>query len=121
MIDSKEVLKGFKGSSPIFPLPNFVMFPKTAYSFNIFEKRYLEMIDDAMKSDRIIGMIQPKESNQNLPLLYNIGCAGKITSFKTLAIMIGVIAEEISLILIFAPILKSMMGKAAEPSKPVVS
>ena len=46
---------------------------------------------------------------------------GKTSSFKTLAIMIGVIAEEISLILIFAPILKSMMGKAAEPSKPVVS
>jgi hypothetical protein len=40
------------------------------------------MIDDAMKGDRIIGMIQPKELNQNLPLLYNIGCAGKITSFN---------------------------------------
>jgi hypothetical protein len=67
---------------PIFPLSNFIFFPKTTVPLNIFEKRYLEMIDDAMKGDKIIGMIQPKESNQNLPLLYNIGCAGKITSFN---------------------------------------
>ena len=66
---------------PVFPLSNFIFFPKTTVPLNIFEKRYLEMVDDAMKGDRIIGMIQPKESNQNLPLLYNIGCAGKITSF----------------------------------------
>ena len=67
---------------PVFPLSNFIFFPKTTVPLNIFEKRYLEMIDDAMKGDRIIGMVQPKESNQNLPLLYNIGCAGKITSFN---------------------------------------
>ena len=67
---------------PVFPLSNFIFFPKTTVPLNIFEKRYLEMIDDAMKGDRIIGMIQPKESNQNLPLLYDIGCAGKITSFN---------------------------------------
>ena len=67
---------------PVFPLSNFIFFPKTTVPLNIFEKKYLEMIDDAMKGDRIIGMIQPKESNQNLPLLYNIGCAGKITSFN---------------------------------------
>ncbi len=67
---------------PVFPLSNFIFFPKTTAPLNIFEKRYLEMIDDAMKADKIIGMIQPKESNQNLPSLYNIGCAGKITSFN---------------------------------------
>ncbi len=67
---------------PVFPLSNFIFFPKTTVPLNIFEKRYLEMIDDAMKGDRIIGMIQPKESNKNLPLLYNVGCAGKITSFN---------------------------------------
>ena len=67
---------------PVFPLSNFIFFPKTTVPLNIFEKKYLEMIDDAMKGDRIIGMIQPKESNQNSPLLYNIGCAGKITSFN---------------------------------------
>ena len=67
---------------PVFPLSNFIFFPKTTVPLNIFEKRYLEMIDDAMKGNRIIGMIQPKELNQNSPLLYNIGCAGKITSFN---------------------------------------
>ena len=67
---------------PVFPLSNFIFFPKTTVPLNIFEKRYLEMVDDAMKGDRIIGIVQPKESNQNLPLLYNVGCAGKITSFN---------------------------------------
>ena len=67
---------------PIFPLSNFIIFPRTTVPLNIFEPRYIDMVDDAMKSNRIIGMIQPKKSNQNIPLLYNIGCAGKITSFN---------------------------------------
>ena len=67
---------------PIFPLSNFIIFPKTTVPLNIFEPRYIDMVDDAMKSNRIIGMIQPKKSNQNTPVLYNIGCAGKITSFN---------------------------------------
>ena len=67
---------------PVFPLSNFIFFPKTTVPLNIFEKRYLEMIDDAMKSERIIGMIQPKELNKNSPLLYKVGCVGKISSFN---------------------------------------
>ena len=67
---------------PVFPLSNFIIFPRTTVPLNIFEPRYIDMVDDAMKSNRIIGMIQPKKSNQNIPLLYNIGCAGKITSFN---------------------------------------
>ena len=67
---------------PIFPLSNFIIFPRTTVPLNIFEPRYIDMIDDAMKSDRIIGMVQPKKTNQNIPVLYNIGCAGKITSFN---------------------------------------
>jgi len=67
---------------PIFPLSNFIIFPKTTVPLNIFEPRYIEMIDDAMKGNRIIGMIQPKNFNQKIPILYNIGCAGKITSFN---------------------------------------
>ena len=67
---------------PIFPLSNFIIFPRTTVPLNIFEPRYIDMIDDAMKSNRIIGMIQPKKSDQNIPVLYNIGCAGKITSFN---------------------------------------
>ena len=67
---------------PVFPLSNFIIFPRTTVPLNIFEPRYIDMIDDAMKSNRIIGMVQPKKSNQNIPVLYNIGCAGKITSFN---------------------------------------
>jgi len=67
---------------PIFPLSNFIIFPDTMVPLNIFEPRYIQMIDDCMKSDRIIGMIQPKNSSGKVPELYNIGCAGKITSFN---------------------------------------
>ena len=66
----------------VFPLSNAIFFPKTILPLNIFEKRYIEMVDDAMKSDRIIGMVQPKESNQNSPLLHKVGCVGKINSFN---------------------------------------
>ena len=69
---------------PIFPLSNFIIFPKTTVPLNIFEPRYIEMINDSMKSNKLIGMIQPKNSdnNQEEPLLHDIGCLGKITSFK---------------------------------------
>ena len=67
---------------PVFPLSNFILFPNTTVPLNIFEPRYIEMIDDSMKEDRIIGMIQPKDSSQSIPSLYKIGCAGKITSFN---------------------------------------
>jgi hypothetical protein len=67
---------------PVFPLSNFIIFPETTIPLNIFEPRYLNMVDDVMKGNRIIGMIQPKKSNQKKPILYNIGCAGKITSFN---------------------------------------
>ena len=70
---------------PIFPLSNFILFPKTAVPLNIFEPRYIEMINDSMKSNKFIGMIQPKmsKSTENLiPELYDIGCLGKIVSFK---------------------------------------
>ena len=67
---------------PVFPLSNFIIFPETTVPLNIFEPRYIEMIDDAMKEDRIIGMVQPKNSTLSIPELYNVGCAGKITSFN---------------------------------------
>ena len=68
---------------PVFPLSNFIIFPKTTVPLNIFEPRYIDMINDSMKSNKMIGMIQPKYSNNkvNIPELYNIGCLGKITSF----------------------------------------
>jgi len=69
---------------PVFPLSNFIIFPKTTVPINIFEPRYIDMINNSMKSDKLIGMIQPKSSNnqKNIPELHNIGCLGKITSFK---------------------------------------
>ena len=68
---------------PIFPLSNFIIFPSMTVPLNIFEPRYIEMIDDAMKGSRVIGMVQPKKSNDtNKPELYNIGCVGKITNFN---------------------------------------
>ena len=69
---------------PIFPLSNFIIFPKATVPLNIFEPRYIEMIDDSMKSNKSIGMIQPKNivSGNNSPELHEVGCLGKITSFK---------------------------------------
>ena len=69
---------------PVFPLSNFIIFPKTTVPLNIFEPRYIDMVNDSMKSDKMIGMIQPKSSNNddNIPNLHDVGCLGKITSFK---------------------------------------
>ena len=68
---------------PVFPLSNFIIFPKTTVPLNIFEPRYIQMIDDSMKSNRYIGMIQPKKTgNLKKPDLHKIGCVGKITSFN---------------------------------------
>jgi len=70
---------------PVFPLSNFIIFPKTAVPLNIFEPRYIEMINDSIKNDKFIGMIQPKSINDEkslIPSLHKIGCLGKITSFK---------------------------------------
>ena len=66
----------------VFPLSNFIIFPNTSVPLNIFEPKYIEMIDNSMKTDRIIGMIQPKKQKDGIPQLYNVGCAGKITSFN---------------------------------------
>ena len=69
---------------PVFPLSNFIIFPKTTVPLNIFEPRYLDMINDSMKSNKMIGIIQPKNSlnSNNVPLLYKVGCLGTITNFR---------------------------------------
>ena len=68
----------------VFPLSNFIIFPNTTVPLNIFEPRYLDMVNDSMKSDKLIGMIQPKNSKDenNVPKLHNVGCLGKIVSFR---------------------------------------
>tara|TARA_A100001011_G_scaffold272145_1_gene281439 strand:+ start:2052 stop:2693 length:642 start_codon:yes stop_codon:yes gene_type:complete len=68
---------------PVFPLSNFIIFPRTTVPLNIFEPRYIQMVDQSMKSNRIIGMVQPKKTGDlKRPDLHNVGCAGKITSFN---------------------------------------
>ncbi len=70
---------------PVFPLSNFIIFPKTTVPLNIFEPRYIEMVNDSMKSNKLIGMIQPKNSkdkSSNQIELHKVGCLGKITTFK---------------------------------------
>jgi uncharacterized protein len=69
---------------PVFPINNFIIFPKTTVPLNIFEPRYIQMINESMKSNKLIGMIQSKTSinNQSEPILHDVGCLGKITSFK---------------------------------------
>jgi Lon protease-like protein len=68
----------------VFPLSNFIIFPKTTVPLNIFEPRYVDMINDSMKSNKLIGMIQPKKiiNETTPPILHMVGCLGKITSFK---------------------------------------
>jgi len=76
-------------SIPLFPLPNVVLFPNVFLPLHIFEPRYREMIADALKGDRIIGMalLRPGyESNyEGRPPVYEIGCAGVITHSQRLA------------------------------------
>ena len=69
---------------PVFPLSNFIIFPNTTVPLNIFEPRYLDMVNDSMKSNKLIGMIQPKNSKNenNTPKLHEVGCLGKIISFR---------------------------------------
>ncbi len=63
---------------PIFPLSNVIFFPETDLPLNIFEKRYIQMVDVSLKNEKLIGIVQPKTKTN----LYSIGCLGKITSFS---------------------------------------
>lgn len=69
------------GVIPVFPLPGALLLPRGQMPLNIFEPRYLAMIDEALKSDRIIGMIQPDPESGTavVPKLYPVGCAGRLT------------------------------------------
>ena len=83
----KDVMKreNLPKNIPIFPLSNFIIFPHTTVPLNIFEPRYIEMINYSMKTNKLIGLVQPKKENTNsIPELHKTGCLGKITSFKNL-------------------------------------
>ena len=68
---------------PIFPLPGALLLPRGSLPLNIFEPRYVSMIEDALKSDRVIGMIQPNEEAEDVGSAhcFEIGCAGRIIQF----------------------------------------
>lgn len=69
---------------PVFPLPGALVLPRADLPLNIFEPRYLTMVDDALSGDRLIGMIQPANEDADLagsPELRRIGCVGRITAY----------------------------------------
>ncbi|WP_019905543.1 LON peptidase substrate-binding domain-containing protein [Methylobacterium sp. 77] len=81
---------GYKGPGdcpgviPVFPLPGALLLPRGQMPLNIFEPRYLAMVDDALKTDRVIGMIQPDVESGSSPMtpkLFRVGCLGRITQF----------------------------------------
>ena len=69
---------------PIFPLSNCILLPNGTLTLNIFEPRYLNMTEDAISNNRLIGMIQPKSNSKDKIDLYSIGCVGKIIHFSEL-------------------------------------
>jgi len=71
-------------SLPLFPLSGVLLLPRGQLPLNVFEPRYLEMVDYALAGDRLIGMIQPAESEDKVatPRLTQVGCAGKIMTFR---------------------------------------
>jgi len=76
------IKKNFPNIIPIFPLPNAIFFPGTVLPLNIFEDRYLQLVNDCMRKNRMFGMVQPKSKTGISPEVYNIGCLGKIISFN---------------------------------------
>tara|TARA_Y100000590_G_scaffold96607_1_gene109731 strand:- start:6439 stop:7077 length:639 start_codon:yes stop_codon:yes gene_type:complete len=66
----------------IFPLSNAIFFPRTVLPLNIFEDRYIQLVNDCMKENRMFGMVQPKNKINTTPEVYKIGCLGKIVSFN---------------------------------------
>ena len=76
---STFVKKKFPNKIPIFPLSGVIYFPNTNLPLNIFEKRYLDLIDDCIKNDKFMGMVQSVNGTDQL---YDIGCLGKIENFK---------------------------------------
>jgi Lon protease-like protein len=77
----------FPNKISIFPLSNAVFFPNTMLPLNIFEDRYIQLVKDCMKEEKMFGMVQPRydAKNSNKPEVYKVGCLGKIISFNETA------------------------------------
>ena len=72
-------MKSFPNQIPVFPLSGVIYFPQTNLPLNIFEKRYLDLVNDCIRKDKLMGMIQSKRKNEEL---YKVGCLGKISDFQ---------------------------------------
>ncbi len=72
-------MKAFPGIIPVFPLSGVIYFPKTNLPLNIFEKRYLDLVNDTFKSDKLMGMVQSQKSGKSV---YKVGCLGKISDLQ---------------------------------------
>ena len=71
--------KKFPNQIPIFPLSGVIYFPNTNLPLNIFEQRYLDLVNDTMRKDKLMGMIQSSKQNE---AVYKVGCLGKISDFR---------------------------------------
>ncbi|MEO1472521.1 MAG: LON peptidase substrate-binding domain-containing protein, partial [Pseudomonadota bacterium] len=80
-IKSYRKASDLPGIIPVFPLTGALLFPRWTLPLNIFEPRYLNMIDDAMANDRLLGMIQ-SVSDGKADRLASVGCVGRLTSYS---------------------------------------
>ena len=71
--------KKFPKQIPVFPLSGVIYFPRTNLPLNIFEERYLELVNDSFRNDKLMGMVQSKKENS---LVYKVGCLGKISDYQ---------------------------------------
>ncbi len=72
-------MKSFPNQIPIFPLSGVIYFPKTNLPLNIFEQRYLDLVNDSIRKDKLMGMIQSKRKDEEV---YKVGCLGTISDFQ---------------------------------------
>ena len=72
-------MRSFPNIIPVFPLSGVIYFPKTNLPLNIFEQRYLDLVTDTYKKDKLMGMVQSQKNNSGV---YDIGCLGKISDFQ---------------------------------------
>ena len=72
-------MKKFPDIIPVFPLSGVIYFPNTNLPLNIFEQRYLDLVNDAYNKDKLMGMVQSKKEGDNV---YDVGCLGKISDYQ---------------------------------------
>ena len=76
---NNPIMRSFPNIIPVFPLSGVIYFPKTNLPLNIFEQRYLDLVTDTYKKDKLMGMVQSQKNDSGV---YDIGCLGKISDFQ---------------------------------------